>query len=111
VDDMHIVGPMNEIAHAFDHLSTQLTLVGLRAKVIKCKLWNPSRFFPGIKIFQGYTLVTNCLRILCVPVGFQDFVTHFLDEILFQDVAHINDFPLLGDAQVALDILSSCVAC
>jgi hypothetical protein len=32
----------------------------------------------------------------------------FLDEILFQDVAHINDL-LLGDAQVALGILSSCV--
>jgi hypothetical protein len=32
----------------------------------------------------------------------------FLDEILFQDVAHINDL-LLGDTQVALGILSSCV--
>jgi hypothetical protein len=31
-------------------------------------------------------------------VGFQGFVTHFLDEVLFQDVLHINDLLLLGDA-------------
>jgi hypothetical protein len=41
----------------------------------------------------------------------QDFALHFLDEVLFQDMAKINDFPFLGDAQVALDILSSCVIC
>jgi hypothetical protein len=44
-DDMHIMGPMNEITHAFDHFSTQLTLVGFRVKVSKCKLWNPSGIF------------------------------------------------------------------
>jgi hypothetical protein len=38
------------------------------------------------------------LRILGVPMGFQDFATHFLDEALFQDVAHINNLLLLGDA-------------
>jgi hypothetical protein len=43
-------------------------------------------------------------------MGFQDFVTHFLDEVLFQDVMHINNLPLLRDAQVALRILFSCVA-
>jgi hypothetical protein len=32
----------------------------------------------------------------------------FLDEILFHDVAHINDL-FLGDTQIALGILSSCV--
>jgi hypothetical protein len=31
-----------------------------------------------------------------------------LDEILFQDMAHINDL-LLGDTKVALGILCSCV--
>jgi hypothetical protein len=51
MDDIHIMGPMNEITHAFDHLSTQLTLVGLKVKVLKCKLWSPSRIFPGIEIF------------------------------------------------------------
>jgi hypothetical protein len=34
---------------------------------------------------------------------------HFLDEVLFQDVVHINDLPFLGDTQTALGILSSCV--
>jgi hypothetical protein len=31
-------------------------------------------------------------------MGFWDFAMHFLDEALFQDVAHINDIPLLGYA-------------
>jgi hypothetical protein len=42
-------------------------------------------------------------------MGFQDFAMHFWNEALFQDVAHINDLLLLRDAQVVLDILSSCV--
>jgi len=46
-----------------------------------------------------------------VLVGFKNFVTHFLDEALFYDVAHINDLPLLGNAHVALGILSSYVTC
>jgi hypothetical protein len=36
---------------------------------------------------------------------------HFLDAALFQDVTHIDDLPLLGDAQVVLGILFSCVIC
>jgi hypothetical protein len=28
-------------------------------------------------------------------MGSQDFVTHFLNEILSQDVAHIDDLPLM----------------
>jgi hypothetical protein len=35
--------------------------------------------------------------ILGVLVGFKDFTTHFLDEVLFQDVAHIDDLIFLGD--------------
>jgi hypothetical protein len=49
-DDIHIVRRMNEITCAFDHLLTQLALVGLQVKVSKCKLWNPSKIFLGIKI-------------------------------------------------------------
>jgi len=32
-NDTHIVGPMHEITHTFDHLSTQLTLIGLQVKM------------------------------------------------------------------------------
>ncbi len=91
------MGPLNEITHAFDHLSTQLTLVGLRVNVSKCKLWGPSRISPSIKIPQGYTLVTYGLHIFGVPMGFQDFAMHFLDEVLSHDVAHIENLHLLGD--------------
>jgi len=31
-------------------------------------------------------------------MGLQDFATHFSDEILSEDVAHIDDLPLLGTA-------------
>jgi hypothetical protein len=104
------VGPLNEITRAFDHLSTQLTLVGLRVNVSKCKLWGPLEISLGIKILQGYTLVSYGLHIFGVLMGFQDFAMHFLDEVLSHDVAHIENFPLLGDVYVTLGILSSCVA-
>jgi hypothetical protein len=108
-NDNHIMGPMNEITHTFYHLSTQLTLIGLRVKVSKCKRWNPSRIFPSIEILQGCTLVTNGPCILGAPMGSQNFAVHFLDKALFQYMAHINDLPLLGDTHVVLGILSSCV--
>jgi hypothetical protein len=38
VDDIHIMGPMSKITYAFDHLSTQLTLVGLKVKILNFKL-------------------------------------------------------------------------
>jgi hypothetical protein len=103
------MGPLSEITYAFNQVSTQLALVGLRVKISKCKLWNPSRISPSIKIPQGYTLVTDGLHILVVLVGSQNFATHFLDEVLFQNMAHTNNFFLLGDTQVALGILSSCI--
>jgi hypothetical protein len=77
----------------------------------KCKFWNPLGISLSIKIFHGYTLVTDGLHILGVSMGSQDFATHFLDEILSQDMVHINDLPFLGDPQVTLGILSSFVAC
>ncbi len=77
------MGPFSEITCAFDHLSTQLALIGLKVKLLKCKLWSPSNIFPNIKIPHGYTLVTDGLRILGVLVGSQDFASHFLDEVLF----------------------------
>jgi hypothetical protein len=49
-NDTHIMGPLSEITHAFDHLLTQLTLVGLKVKVSKCKLWSPSWIFLSIEI-------------------------------------------------------------
>jgi len=36
-NDTNIVGLMNENFHAYDQLSTQLALFGLRVKVSKCK--------------------------------------------------------------------------
>jgi hypothetical protein len=37
-NDTYIVRFMSEISHTFDHLLTQLTLVGLKVKVSKCKI-------------------------------------------------------------------------
>ncbi len=66
-----------------------------------------SRYVNSLRMHFGH----KWLHILGVPMGFQDFATHFLDETLSQDIAHINDLPLLGDVKVALVILSSCVVC
>jgi hypothetical protein len=95
VDDTHIMGLLNEITPAFDHLSTQLALVGLKVKISKCKFLSPLKISLGIEILQGCTFVTNGLCILGVPMGLQNFATHFLDEILSKEVMHNNNLPLL----------------
>jgi hypothetical protein len=69
VDDTHIVGPMNEFSCTFDHLLTQLTQVGFRVNVSKCKFWSPSGIFLGIEIPYSCILVINGLHILNVLVG------------------------------------------
>jgi hypothetical protein len=102
---------MNEISSNLDHFSTQLRLIGLKVDVLKCKFWSSSKIFLGINIPQNYTLVIDELHILGVPMGLQDFTMHFLDEVLSQNVVHIDDLPFLGNAQAVLGILSSCVAC
>ncbi len=54
VDDTHIVCLLNEIISTFDHLWTQLALIGLNVKVSKCKFWSPSGIYSCIEILQGY---------------------------------------------------------
>jgi hypothetical protein len=51
----------------------------------------------NIEILQSYILVIDDLHILGVLVGSQDFVMHFLDEVLSLNVPHIDDFYFLGD--------------
>jgi len=48
MNNTHIVGPTSKITCAFDHFSTQLTIVGFKVRMLKCKLWSPSRTFSGI---------------------------------------------------------------
>jgi hypothetical protein len=110
-DDMHIMRPSSEITCTFNHLSTQLALVRLKVKVSKCKFRSPSRISPNIKILQGFILITNGLHILGVLMGSWDFAMYFLDEVLSQDMTHINNLPLLRGAHIALSSLSSCVTC
>jgi len=94
IDDIHIMGPMNKIIFTFDHLLTQLALIEFKIKVSKCKFWSP-HIFSSIEIPQYYILVANGLRILGVPMGFQNFVMHFLDDVFSHDVTHIDDLSLL----------------
>ncbi len=82
IGDTHIMGPMSEVTCAFDHLSTQLALIGLKVKVSKYKLWNPLTISLDIEILQGYILVLDGLCILGVSMGTQDFTMHFLDKVL-----------------------------
>jgi len=69
-NDTHIVELMNEITYAFDHLLTQLALIGLKVTVSKCKFWNPFGIFLSIEIPHGSTLIIDGSRILGVPMGF-----------------------------------------
>jgi uncharacterized membrane protein len=73
---------MSEIICAFDHLLTQLTVIELRVKNVKVQVWSPLRIFPSIEILQGCILIIDGLCILNVPMHFQDFAMHFLDQAL-----------------------------
>jgi len=54
----------------------------------------------------------RCFTYFGCTNGFsQNFATHFLDEVLFQDMVHIDNLPLLGNNQIVLNILFSCEVC
>jgi hypothetical protein len=50
--------------------------------MLKCEFWSLSRTSLDINFFHICTLVTYGFWILGVSMGFQDFVAHFLDEVL-----------------------------
>ncbi len=66
---------------------------------------DPFKHRDFLGLYFGYKWFTH----FGVPMNFQDFVTHFLDEVLSQNMMHIDDLPTLGNTHVALGILSSCV--
>jgi hypothetical protein len=84
-------------------------LAHYQVNVLKCKPWNPSGTFSSIEILQGYILVTNGLHIFGVLMGFQEFVTHFLDEVLFQMWHILMIFLSWASHKLFWAFFSSCV--
>jgi hypothetical protein len=99
---------MNEISRAFDQLSTQLALFGQGVKVQALKsIKDLSRHKDSLGLHFGHKWFTH----FGFANGFLGLATHFLDEALFQDVMHVDNLPLLGNAHIVLGILFSCVVC
>ncbi len=51
-DDTHIVGTMSKVVLAFNHLLTQLALIGLKVNMSTCKLWSPLGISSSVKFFR-----------------------------------------------------------
>jgi hypothetical protein len=76
VDDTHIVGTMNEVVLAFNHLLTQLALIGLKVNVSTCKLWNPLRISSSVN-FLGLHFSHRWLTHFGCANGFLQFFHAF----------------------------------
>ncbi len=65
-----------------------------------------SKHKESLQLHFGHTWITH----FGYANGLLGFCHIFLDKALFQYVIHIDDFLMLGDIQVVLGILCSCVA-
>ncbi len=54
MDDTHIVGPMNEFSCTFDHLLTQLTQVGFKVNMSKCRFRDLSKHRNSSRLHLGH---------------------------------------------------------
>ncbi len=88
-DTTHIVGPMNEITCTFDHLSTQLALVGLKVKV-SCDIC-------GLHIVAACTSrnwpkhnhhICNYMRLFVICTYICTFLQLFLVLVIFPTALH-----------------------
>ncbi|KAJ7570685.1 hypothetical protein O6H91_01G131400 [Diphasiastrum complanatum] len=107
-DYTHIVGPANDVFPAFLHFSQQLSALGLIENPSKCVAWCPQGLLPGLPLPTGFNTPADGIRALGIPIGFSDFVASSLRDTLGVHLRHADLLPKLGNAQVALGILTQC---
>jgi len=104
-DDTHIMGPMNEITRTFDHLLTQLTLVGLRVKV-SCDIC-------GLHIVATCTnrngpkrnhYLCNYMRLFVICTYICTFLQLFLMLVIFPTTLHDTPPSSLMDSTANLKV-------
>lgn len=105
IDGIHILNLVSFIPLTFNHFASQLALKGLVVQPCKCITWSPSNLFTNFSPPHGFCCLPNGIWVLGVFCGFVLFSSSFLQDILDEDVRHVNVFLGLRDVQVVFNIL------
>ena len=76
----------------------------------KCVTFFPSGLPACFPVHDEFVVARDGIRALCVPLGSAAFVSTFARERLEQCLLHVDLLPELDDSQVALRLLTSCIA-
>ncbi len=105
VDDTHIFDPTHVISLVSDHFVSHLASMGLIVQLCKCLAQASSNLFLWFIPLVEFYAPFDGIKILGVPFGFASFAFSFLQEVLSENVRHVDVFPRLRNVQVAFDIL------
>lgn len=94
----------------FDTLITQLVIVGLKVKISKYHAWSLLGLPTDFQIFDGCIFSSIGLRIFGLPMGTDEFIFQYLEDVFMEDILHPYDLSLLRYHHVVFDILTSCFA-
>jgi hypothetical protein len=95
VNNTHIFSPAHVVPLAFNHFTSELAYVQLAIQLCKCSCWAP--FNLPFKFTLPFNFCYIIKNILCVLFGFGFFSSLFLQEVLNDDVHHVDAFLKLGD--------------
>jgi hypothetical protein len=74
--------------------------VGLVVQPRKCFTWSPFSLHPNFFLLIDFCCPLDDIKILGVPFGFASFISSFLQDVLNEDVHHVNALSKLKDVQV-----------
>jgi hypothetical protein len=77
---------------AFNHFASKLAYVELVIQLCKCSGWALFNLPFGFTLALNFCCIINNIRILCDLFGLGFFSSLFLQEVLNEDVHHVDAF-------------------
>lgn len=84
----------------------QLASLGLVIQSYKCSTWSCFALSPGFSSFIDFCCLLDNIGVLGISFEFSFFISAFLQNMLDEDVHHVNVFLKLGVVQVSFGIRS-----
>jgi hypothetical protein len=96
-NNTHIFSPAHVVPLAFNDFVSKLAYVKLAIQLCKCLGWALFNLPFGFTFALNFCCIINNIRILCDLFGFGFFSSLFLQEVLNEDVRHVDAFLKLRD--------------
>jgi hypothetical protein len=106
VDDTHIIGPFSIVSSAYEHFQFELNKIGLSIEFLKCATWSPYGLLLNFDTPSLFNTPSEGIKVLGVPLGTSSSTSSFIENVLLEDVWHVDLLLKMGDVHVIFGILT-----